>query len=180
MPSGPVLSSDFEKAALGSTTAEVYVCLIEINHPLLAVPVLLSSDQSGDILQYDEETGRPIYYTRHNGRDYIGADFSFIPPGTPDENTIPSAKFTVATHPSILAPMREIHEAPVFTATFVLASDPETVINRLPDMILTSVEYDAAQITGTLDFDHFLNEPVPCKKFFPSTTPALFKGGVST
>ena len=179
MPSSPVLSSDFQKAALASSTAEVYVCLVEIKHPLLSEPVRLSSDLSGNILQYDEETGRPIYHTRHNGHNYIGADFSFIPPGTPDENTIPSAKFTVATQPAILVPMREIHEAATFTAIFVLASDPETVINRLPDMILTSVDYDAAQITGTLDFDHFLNEPVPRVKFYPSFTPALFKGGVS-
>ena len=178
MPSVPVLSSDFKKVTLASETEEVLVCLLEIDHPDLAAPIRVSSDMT-EIKEYDEETGDPIYVTRHQGKEFIAAPFSFVPPGTPEDGKMPQAKLVVGVHPKIIQGIRDIHDRLTLQATMVYASDPDVIIGSIPMLVLESVDYDAASITATLGFRHFLNSPVPVKKFVPSIFPALFKHGVT-
>ena len=178
MPSASVLSADFKRVALASETEEVLVCLLEISHPDLAAPIRVSSDMT-EISGYDEDSGDPIYVTRHQGKEFLAAPFSFVPPGSPDDGKMPQAKLVVGIHPKIIEGIRNIHDRLTLRATMVYASDPDVLIGSIPQLQLESVDYDAASITATLGFKHFLNSPVPVKKFVPSLFPALFKHGVT-
>lgn len=181
MPSVTALSSDFAKTTLAGETGEVLVCLLEINHPELTQPIRISSDTGGEIYGYDEASGDPIYVTRHQGKDYFAAPFSFVPPGTPSEDTMPQAKLIFGNvDPRIIQSIRDIHDRLTLNAVIVYASDPDVIIGSIPQLWLEAVDYDAAAITATLGFKHFLNEPVPSKKFIPSLFPALFKNGVTS
>lgn len=177
MPLSPALSSDFEKIALAPETDEVLVCLIELHHDSLSEPIRISSDKT-ELYGYSEETGEPIYCTRHQGRDYIEGSFGFVPPGNPEDGSAPSAKFVLASEQRIIQAIRDIHDGLSLRAFFVLASDPDTVITPFTGLWLTEVSYDAGQIEATLGFNHFLDEPFTRGKFMPSSFPALFKNGV--
>ena len=178
MPAVSALSSDFKKITLASESDEVLVCLLEISHPELAEPIRVSSDMT-EIYGYDEDSGDPIYVTRHQGKDFFAAPFSFTPPGTPEDGKMPQAKLIVGVHPKIIQGIRDIHDRLTLKVVIVYASDPDVLIGSIPQLQLESVDYDAASITATLGFRHFLNSPCPVKKFVPSLFPALFKHGVT-
>ncbi len=180
MPGAPVLSTDFSSVTLASETAEVLVCLVEIRHPSLTEPIRLTSDMA-EIYGYDEDSGDPIYVTRSQGNIYFSMPFSFIPPGTPDEGKMPRGKFVIANADvRITQAIRNVHDRLTLKAMFVHASDPDTIISEIPTLWIESVDYDAASITATLSLKHFLNSPVPKRKFTPANFPALFKSPVSS
>ncbi|MCL1940035.1 MAG: DUF1833 domain-containing protein [Desulfovibrionaceae bacterium] len=178
MPTESVLSSDFKRITLASETEEVIVALLEISHPDLVAPIRISSDMT-EIKEYDEGSGDPIYITRHQGKEFIAMPFSFTPPGTPEDGKMPQAKLTVGVHPKIIQGIRDIHDRLTLKVVLVYASDPDVIVGSIPQLQLESVDYDAASITATLGFKHFLNSPVPVKKFVPSLFPGLFKHSVS-
>ncbi len=174
----PVLSSDFQRNALSSESDEVLVWLLEINHRSLTEPIRISSDKT-ELLDYDEESGTPIYCTKHNGHDYIEGSFGFVPPGNPEDGQIPQARFVVASDQRIIQAVRNIHDGLTLNAKLVHASDPDTVIAEIPELLLTSVTYDAGQVEAALGLNHFMDEPCGWVKCLPSVMPGLFKNGVA-
>lgn len=176
MPLSPAISSDFEKITLAPDTDEVPIMLIELEHSSLPEPVRLSSDKT-ELYGYSEESGEPIYCTRHKGNVFIEGSFGFVPPGNPRDGGSGNASFIVAAEPRIIQAIRDIHDGLQLKAYLVLASDPDTVITPFTDLWLTNVTYDSGQIQATLGFNHFLEEPCGRVKFMPSTFSGLFKNG---
>lgn len=179
MPAAPALSSDFSLASLASETDEAIVLLIEINHYSLTEPIRISSDMT-ELYGYEEESGDPIYVTRHQGKGFLYAPFSFIPPGTPDDDSMPQAKFVVANvDERIIQSIRDIHSRLTVKAVAVYASDPDIIVSDIPMLWVEQVDYDAGSITASMGFKHFLGEKLPGVKFNNANFPALFKSGVS-
>lgn len=179
MPAAPVLSRDFAKASLASETEEVIVFLVEFGHPSLAEPIRLCSDMA-EIYGYDEESGDPVYVTRHQGRPYFYAPFSYIPPGSPDEDSMPQARFVIANVDTrIIQAIRDIHSRLTVKTRVVYASDPDEIVSDIPLLWVEEVDYNAATITATLGFKHFLGELLPSRTFVPADFPALYKSVVS-
>lgn len=176
-PQDILTSKDFSLATLAAETDEIPICLIEITHPDLTEPIRLSSDKT-ELYKIDEETGEPIYITRHKGNMYIYSSFTFIRPATATNGTIPNAKFIVAGNQRIRQAIREVHDNVTIKSIVVLASDLETVITETPVLWLSKVSY-AGQIEAEFTLKHFLNRKCHGIKFLPSITPGIYKAGTS-
>ena len=183
-PPNPAFEA-FTGGTLRSESDEVYAWLIEINHPDLAEPILISSDRtellanSDGSIRYDDD-GSPFYCTKSKGKTYITHEaFSFIPPGAPQGGAAPTARFVVSWHPEIMKGIADIHEKLTLTGRMVDASDPDTVLAEFPSLLLNAIEAAGGTISAELGIDHFLDEPCGRLRCLPSITPALFKNGVT-
>lgn len=171
MPS--VLSRDFKRAALASGTHDFPIFLLEIRHAReIPDPLLLSSDMT-ELLGY--ENGTPKYGTRHQGREYLAYPFAFTLPNAPGGGEIATAKLTIDNVDRRLIPaLRNMPTSLQVRARVVMASDPERVEYEVQELLLSSIEYDASQISGQLGIDHYLGEECPALSFLPGITPGLF------
>lgn len=115
-----------------------------------------------------------IYGVVSRGNNYIYLPFNLtLPADSQDED--PSCSVTLYDVTRQLLPVfREIEEPPEVTLEIILASTPNTVEVSFGKFYFTGIEYDANQITGTLDVDRLSHEPFPRDVFLPSTFPGLF------
>lgn len=171
MPS--VLSRDFKRAALASETHDFPIFLLRIWHQgALPEPLLLSSDMT-ELLGY--ENGTPKYGTRHGGEAYLAYPFAFTLPDAPGGGDIATARLTIDNVDRRLIPaLRELPTSLKVRAKIVMASAPERVEYEVQELLLSSIEYDASQISGQLGIDHYLGAACPALSFLPSVTPGLF------
>ena len=88
----------------------------------------------------------------------------------------PRVQLTIdAVDRSIIRAVRGLSGAPLtVTQTIVLGSSPDTIEAGPFTFDLREVEYDAIEISGSLQYADILNEPYPSETFARSTTPGAF------
>lgn len=121
------------------------------------------------------ETPEDVFYgVVSRGNNYTYLPFKLTLP-TDSATEDMSCKVTMYDVTRQLLPIfREVMEPPEVTLEIVLASTPDTVEVSFGKFYFTGIEYDANQVSGSLDVDRLANEPFPRDVFLPSTFPGLF------
>lgn len=74
----------------------------------------------------------------------------------------------------MIATLRGTSTEPTVTVSLALASTPSTIELGPMEFIMSSYDYDAAEITGILTYENILNEPIPGDTFNPQDYPGVF------
>jgi Domain of unknown function (DUF1833) len=155
--------SDAAKEALYlPSTDQVFLPLLTITTADLDGPLYLVSN-TDDIIS--------------NGNTFTAYEFSIDLPVQDDEVTIGTQIVIDNIDRQIMQTLRQITDVPLISLSIVLAATPDTLERGPLPFELSSVDYDALSITGTLVFDSIFDEPSPAYAYTPALFPALFGGG---
>lgn len=151
------------------------ILLVTLTHPSLSEPVRVSSDPT-KFLQLDPETQEPIYGTISNGETFYAYPFEFVLPDQPEgSDSSVKASFRVDNVTrQYTAIIRDLQSAPALELYFCFASDPDTIVETLPPLLVTDISYDVKTIHCDLSAKDFRMEPFPAVQFYPSRFPGLF------
>lgn len=163
------LSLNFRRELFAQESGEVPIFLLTISHASLVTPERLSTDATALI------SSSPLSYgTVSRGNTYLYAGVELILPDELDRNA-PAARLSIQNVDRRLVPLaRSISTPAQCKIECVLLSALDTVETTWPAFDMTSLEYDAAQLTFDLTIDALASEPYPALKFGPAYFPALF------
>ncbi len=154
---------------------DIYVVLFEIEHPDLATSILLSTDNA------DRISLEPLIYgTRSTWRSAATRDFLWIVASTvlpSDLDDAPAAATIILEN--LDRQMAEVVRSFTSPATFhmavVLASSPDLVEAEYTDLLLTSAEITAGEITLSISREEIESEYVPGGRMTARTFPGLHR-----
>jgi hypothetical protein len=155
------LSSVAKEAIFAQQTAEVFVVLLDLEHPNFAGTIRVCSN---DI---------PV---SSRGNLYVPFPFDVILPDESDD-AVPRVTLRIDNvDRRIVSELRSVvTNVPVTVRmTVVLASSPDTIEVGPMEFSLRDVEYTATTVEGTLLYEDVLNESFPADSFTPSRFPGLF------
>lgn len=140
-------------------TGEVFLTLLTMTHPSIAVPLCFVNDMSSLV---------------SNGVTYMAYPFD-IPFPELGADTLPTLTLTIDNvDQSIWAALKTITTPIDVTISWVLKSHPDNVEGGPLFLRMTTTEVSMSTISGTLSFEDLLNEPFPYDSYVPSTAPGLF------
>ncbi len=152
------ITSVFRQAAFAQETDQVFLILLEINHPSI-LPIRVVNN-------YENITSK--------GNEYIGFPFDIELPQDA-EDALPQVKLTICNvDRQIVKAVREVQGPPTMTLSVVLASDPDAIQAGPYTLTLREVSYDSMAVTATIMPEDVLNEAYPGDFFTPAYFPALF------
>lgn len=153
------LSSTAAIAANAQATGEVFVVLLELDHPALAEPIRVA-DNSEDVVS--------------GGETFVAYPFALVLPDD-DGEKLPQAAVRIDNVDRVISDqLRALVTAPTAVVRVVLASQPDTVELIVSDLTLQSVQIDPLSITGTLGYEDLLGTAFGSETYNPSTCPGLF------
>lgn len=139
-----------------TSTAEVWLLLLTIYHHSLSVPIYLVNNNENIVSR---------------GITFIGLPFDVDLPNE-DQDAPGAARLTVDNvDRTIMDAIRAMDVPPTVAIEVVLASQADTVELGMYDLVLRNVNYDATKITGSLQWEDILVEPMALQM-----TPARFPG----
>lgn len=143
---------------LSQTITKVYAVLIEINHPLLPVPIRVINDDQ-DLVS--------LGYTWSRG--YC----SLVLPSTEQGDRRASITIQNVDNRIGLAAQQLIGPATV-KFRIVRRDNPDIVEVEYPTLRISNIKGDASALAGTIVSNHDKSEPFPNVTTNKSTTPGLF------
>lgn len=157
------LSPTLIAALNGEETAEVYVLLITIDHPLLITPFRFSTDTTTRL------TTEPLRYgTVSRGNTFTYLPVGFVQPEDGD-GVPPAISLTIDNiDRETTALLRSTQVAASVTCEIVLASAPDSVETSWPAFDLTQASLGATSIQIDLAIDAMQFEPYPAGRFGPA------------
>lgn len=163
------VSLAMRQAMNAEETGEVPIVLLTITHDDLLQPIRLSSDPTTRF-----STDPVMYGTVSRGQQYLFVPFSAVLPDDKEE-AAPQARIVIDNiDREMIAILRSTSTPAAVTLDIVLASSPDAVEVSYTGFDLVAAEYDAENITITLQMDAFVTEPFPCDSMNPSNLPGLF------
>jgi hypothetical protein len=118
-------------------TDEVFLYILEINHPVLVTPIRVVNNNENII---------------SNGDTYLATAFKFTPPSQEGGELTP-AKLTIDNiDRTIMLAVRSISDSLQVNASVILASDPDTIEIGPLSMELIKVSYNVSTITGEITY----------------------------
>lgn len=153
------VSATARQALYDQSSGEVFLVLLEIDHPDLTAPIRLVHNTEEVI---------------HGGNTYAPYAFKV---DLPDENEdgIGNAKLTIdATDRQIVYAVRAVTDAPSLTIKIVLASSPDVIEAGPLEFKLGPVSYNAEAVTVDLIYEDRLHLKVPYLTFTPEYFGGLF------
>lgn len=154
------ISSALKTAIYAQETGETLYSLIKIEHASLS-PTKYYCNAQADI------TSGGQVYTAAGFNIYLPADTDGAPPRVTLE--------VDAVDREIIDIALSLGSPPTLTASWVLASSPNTVEVGPFQYLIDDVAYDAVSLKATLTFEPVLDEPIPADRFTPVTFPGIFK-----
>lgn len=154
------VSTTFRQAATAPTTEEVFLMLLEIDHPTLGSPIRVVNNNES---------------ITSNSNTYLPFHFEVALPDD-REDTINEVDLRIDNvDRQIVTAIRQINSPADVTLQVVLASTPNTVEAGPYTFTMRNVQWDARFVTGKLVFsDDPLNTRFPDGTFTPGDFPALF------
>jgi len=154
---------------------EIHVALFEIEHADLPEPILLSTDNA------DRISLEPLVYgTRSTWRSTASRDFLWIIASTvlpSDLDDAPAAATIILEN--LDRRMAEVVRSFTTPATFhmavVLSSSPDLVEAEYTELLLTSAEITAGEITLSISREEIESEYVPGGRMTARTFPGLHR-----
>lgn len=152
------LSSRAIQSIHGERTDEVWVVLLQVDHPDLTQAIRICTNN---------ET------VTSGGFDYLALPFEIELPGQDPDSPGRSRIKIDNMDPVIVDWLRSISSPPTVTLRVVLASQPNTIELEFSGLVLRNCEYDASIVSADLNFESILVEPAALA-MTPSLFPALF------
>lgn len=156
-------------------TKELYVVLLEIDHPELNAPILLSTDNA------ERLSDEPLFYgTRSAWRGEKKRDFLWVVASTllPSDQEDAPASATIILE-NLDRRMAEIVRSFTDPATVhlavVLASSPDHIEAEYSDLLLTSAEITAGEISLSISREEIESELVPGGRMTSRTFPGMHR-----
>jgi hypothetical protein len=145
-------------ALLAQESGEAIFVLLTITHSTLSVPIRCTSDAVDTVSRGNTYQRFPF--------DVTLAD--------EDGERPPRAQLNITNvDRRIVQALRAMADPPTVTIEVVAASDLDAVIVGPEEFKLEDAQADAAQVTGTLVYDDWLNAPYPGDAMTPSLTPGV-------
>ena len=139
-------------------TAEAVIALITIDHEQLEQPIRVTSDNVETI---------------SNGETFLPFPFEYtLPSESKDRSALWQFKIDNVDR-QIIQAIRMIDSAADVVLEIVLASEPDVIEARFPNMRFTNISYNALSVTGTVSGRDLTREPTPYTTFNPVDFPAL-------
>ncbi|RJP21681.1 MAG: DUF1833 domain-containing protein [Deltaproteobacteria bacterium] len=155
------LSTVAKRAIFAQQTSEVFVILLELEHPNFAGIIRVCSNDLS---------------VSHRGNTFVPFPFEIILPDETDDSPPRVTLRIDNVDRRIVSELRSVVTGvPVKVRLYVvLASSPDTVEVGPMEFSLRDVEFTATTVEGTLLYEDVLNESYPADSFTPARFPALF------
>lgn len=164
------ISLNFRAALTGRASEAIPVVLLTIDHPLLAEPQRLSTDNTERLS--DEPR---LYCTRSRGDVYTFAPIDVILPGDSADRA-PAAELGVPlVDESLLQALRSTVAPGTCRIELVDAAAPDIVEMSWGVFDIAAASFDTAEARVKLTHEHFENEPWPAGSFYPNWFGGLFQ-----
>jgi len=169
------LSSNAIRAMYSSETQEAICMLVTIYDPQTNTPVLRLADSfSGRLTSLTTET-EIVYGITSRSNNYVFLPMQITLPTEQDTGIGQCSIILNYTSPEAIQLVRtQITKPTKVLLELVLVSSPDTIEASFSDFYITSVTYNADQITFSLDMINLNREPFPCFNFTPGYFPGLF------
>ncbi len=153
------LSTIAREAMFAQETDRVFLILLTITHPELAVTIRVVNNPENIVSR---------------GDTFLAAGFTIALPDETDQGQ-PRVQLQVDNvDRAMVAALRSITVAPSVVLEVILASSPDTVEAGPFNFSLRSADYTAETILGELMYEDLLNEAFPAGSFDPSRFVGLF------
>jgi len=153
------ISPSTRAALYAAETQDVFVILLTIDHPSLAVPIRVCSDSQD---------------TESRANTFFAFPFDLTLPDDEDGRP-PRARLVIDNvDRQIVTAIRGLATSPTVLIEIVRAADPDVVEARFSDFRFTNITYDSQAVEGDLSLEDFTAEPFPAACFTPSLFPGLF------
>lgn len=153
------LTLETRRAIYAPETAEVFIVLLTIAHPDMAVPLRVCGGG-------EEVTSR--------GEIFAAYPFALALPEDEDGRA-PRARLSIDNiERGIVEAVRNLTSSPFVTIEIIRRAAPDIVEARFDDFRFTDISYDSQIIEGDLTIEDFTAEPYPAACFSPSLFPGLF------
>jgi len=153
------LSLTARQAVFSQETDQVFLLLLTIAHPDMAVPVRVVNN-------LEAVTSR--------GNEFIAFPFQINLPYDKDDQITQVTLTIDNVDQQIVVGVRALSSPPTVTLEVVLAASPDTVEAGPFDFSMKSATYDSLVVEGVLGFEDILNEPFPGNAFTPQNFPGMF------
>ena len=152
------LSSTVLAAIYSQETDKIFLHLLTIDHPDLAVPVRLVNNTEDIVSRRKTYTAFPFQIV--------------IPPEV--EGELPSVQLVVDNVSQLLiADLRRISSPPTVDLEVIVADDPD-IVEASFNFTLKAIDYDQFAVVSQLAYEDILTEPFPEKRFTPTIFPGMF------
>ena len=153
------LSPNGLRAVLAPATDDVFVPLLEIDHPSLAAPIRVAGCTEN---------------VTSNGNLYIGYQFEVALP-TDKRGEPPRAEVTIDNvDRQIVEALDALEGPPTVTIRVVRLSEPDVIEYEAPGLLMFRASADIGKVTGHLSLIDERVEPYPCGTFAPGRFPGGF------
>lgn len=147
------------QGALAQQTDEVYLILLEVDHPNLGAPLRFVNNDAN---------------VTSGGNVYTAFPFEVTMPDD-KEGKEPQAEIKVDNvSRELIDEVRTLTSPPSMTLSVILLSSPNTIEWGPLDLETQGVTYDAYSITFNLGYSAFIAEPFPYRKFNSVDFPGMF------
>jgi hypothetical protein len=150
--------------------------LVTIYNPTTNLPqVYLADNFSGRLASLPSNPEEIVYGITSRTKDYLFLPMQITLPTEQDTGVGQCSIILNYTTPEAIQLIRETLTKPTkILLELVLLSSPNTIEASFPEFYITSVTYNATQITFSLDMISLTREPFPCYNFTPGYFPGLF------
>lgn len=153
-------SSTFKQAILDTSTDQVILWLLTINHQPSGTTFRLVNN-------LDAISSR--------GNTYMAFPFQFVLPED-DGETLPTIQIAIDNISLELIDLIRTFGSDIrITAEIILASNPDYVEFSIDDLNVINASYNSTSITITAQIQDLLNQRFPADDYLPRTFPGMFK-----
>ena len=171
------LSPQAIRAMYGSETSQDLIALVTIYDPNTPSTVLFRIADSFTGRLTDLTTDQEIIYgVTSNSHEYAFMPFQITLPTEQDTGMGQCSIVVNYALPEAIQVIRDglFNKPAKVLIQYVLSGTPDVVEVSFIDFYITSVTYNAQQITLNLDMISLVREPFPCYNFTPGYFPGLF------
>jgi len=148
------------QASLAQQTDEVFLVLLEVDHPSLGTPIRFVNNNENITSNSNVYTAFPFEVTLPDDQ----------------ESREPRAELRIDNiSREIMDEVRSIQDPLTVTLSVILASSPNTIEWGPLEFLSQGVSYDATRITFSLIYSAFAEEPFPYLVFDQVNFPGMFK-----
>jgi hypothetical protein len=160
----------------GSETDQAIIMLLTVFDPVDNVSIVgrIADSFIGRLPALTTEL-EIVYGVTSRGNDYYFLPMEIALPGEQEVGVGNSSITLKYASPELIAQIRNTLTKPTkILIELVLSGSPDTVEASFADFYITSVSYNADQISLSLDMINLSREPFPCYNFTPGYFPGLF------
>lgn len=158
MPRSTLSAASF-KSIYASETDEVFLTLMTLNHSSFAYPITVC-DEGQTVIS--------------NGIVYYGYEFMFQWPDDQDSQ-LPQAMLVISNvSPRLRQAVKQVNRTPISAVAQSIRASAPNLVDVTFNFVITNIKNDGQNITGTMIFVNFYQEPFPKDLIAPHNFPGVF------